>query len=537
MGEIRKFIDSGADFFDENPIMAMRNALQQHEVQVSSAIFTQNMVKEFGATSGKGMSAARFYKKMGLSEDVAPKNVNIPDSIVKDMQQTGMLFSKGSGIATLLAASSTINKIYRLGLTTPFPAFHVRNAIGDTLNQTYDGFKLGSQVRMKANVKFKLQAVVETSSDGRVKDVWNKLLAIGVRRTGAVAVELVDIISKQSTDNPFKKLLKHIAKKPLGETLSKVIPSGTDAATAIEDNAKIAHYFYAKGITAKDFKSDAWIKKALSDSGDVQAVQRTNKYLFDYGDITPFEKGVARESILFYTWLRKNIPLQIETALSNPKIAAHYYKFARPEFGELPEYLIPQGAIPLTKLGLDIKNKAISTTFMPINDLFAHFSIGDADPNFFAQMSTIASRGASLLAPIPKTAFELSTGVDAFTKRPLKNLTGLEFLGRRAPTSRLTRSLEDAIDLLSGKLDAVSFISTQITGIRVRPFSSVTAEIDAVKRAIKSSLPVGSTGEIVIPFSRKDKFGEPIDTEADRLLKLQSQVIRKLQKKRKFEKI
>jgi hypothetical protein len=45
---------------------------------------------------------------------------------------------------------------------------------------------------------------------------------------------------------------------------------------------------------------------------------RAKKFLFDYFDLTPFERKYMRRVMPFYTWMRKNIPLQFEELLKNP---------------------------------------------------------------------------------------------------------------------------------------------------------------------------------------------------------------------------
>lgn len=53
------------------------------------------------------------------------------------------------------------------------------------------------------------------------------------------------------------------------------------------------------------------------------------KYHFDYDDLSAFERGVLRRTIPFYTWTRKNFPLQLEMMVTNPKIYNRVYSLKR----------------------------------------------------------------------------------------------------------------------------------------------------------------------------------------------------------------
>lgn len=54
--------------------------------------------------------------------------------------------------------------------------------------------------------------------------------------------------------------------------------------------------------------------------GDVDAaIAAVNKYHFDYDDLSAVERSVMRRLVPFYTWTRKNLPLQIEMMARNPK--------------------------------------------------------------------------------------------------------------------------------------------------------------------------------------------------------------------------
>ena len=48
----------------------------------------------------------------------------------------------------------------------------------------------------------------------------------------------------------------------------------------------------------------------------VAAMKKVNEVLFDYGKVTDFEQGILRTAIPFYTFARKNTPLQIKNLLS-----------------------------------------------------------------------------------------------------------------------------------------------------------------------------------------------------------------------------
>lgn len=82
-----------------------------------------------------------------------------------------------------------------------------------------------------------------------------------------------------------------------------------------------------------------------------QAAVETKKYVFDYFDLTDFEKKVMKRIIPFYTWMRKNIPLQAYTLVTKPqKYRDIAWAGASLEGGETgwdekPEYIRDMGAL------------------------------------------------------------------------------------------------------------------------------------------------------------------------------------------------
>lgn len=82
-----------------------------------------------------------------------------------------------------------------------------------------------------------------------------------------------------------------------------LIQRGLAAGTTIENNARLAHY----------------LDKLDKGADSIEAALSVKKYLFDYGDITSFERDVMKRLFPFYIWSRKNIPLQLQELYKNPQ--------------------------------------------------------------------------------------------------------------------------------------------------------------------------------------------------------------------------
>jgi len=71
---------------------------------------------------------------------------------------------------------------------------------------------------------------------------------------------------------------------------------------AIENNSKMAHFLY----------------KLRTGSTPEEAAASVKKFLFDYGDLSDWERNIFRRTIPFYTWVRKNVPLMWGEILRQP---------------------------------------------------------------------------------------------------------------------------------------------------------------------------------------------------------------------------
>ena len=85
---------------------------------------------------------------------------------------------------------------------------------------------------------------------------------------------------------------------------------------AVENNSRLAHWLAKLGPEDVGEKFTAGDKGWNMNLDDAAASVR--KYLFDYTELTDFERTRMRAFIPFYTWMRKNIPLQIESLIRDP---------------------------------------------------------------------------------------------------------------------------------------------------------------------------------------------------------------------------
>ena len=61
-----------------------------------------------------------------------------------------------------------------------------------------------------------------------------------------------------------------------------------------------------------------WLNRMKKGDSPEAAALSAKRYLFDYAELTEFERDVMKLTLPFYTWMRKNVPLQITEMVRNP---------------------------------------------------------------------------------------------------------------------------------------------------------------------------------------------------------------------------
>lgn len=261
-----------------------------------------------------------------LSDDRAVR------ATVRAYDQVNNMFK---GLATVPVFAPLIQGAHFLGL-----GFHMRNMQGNIITNSLKGVTPIDYIRALSlqlrNATGKLSSL---SEDGR--------LLQAARREGVVGVDagLADLVGR--TQKSALRGLTPQTKAGRVLTLGKkaVFPGASGASigtgrvlgTMIEDNAKLAHFIHM-------------VHKGLSPSDAAISVKKT---LFDYEDLTEFERRVMKRIVPFYTYTRKNTPLQLAEMVQHPGLALGQGKVEAaitrdPTDDEaIPEYALQAGERPL----------------------------------------------------------------------------------------------------------------------------------------------------------------------------------------------
>jgi len=269
------------------------------------------------------------------------------------------------------------------------PGFHARNAASNLWTGAYkDGIgprQLANQLRAIEihawrNHPDKLIAV---TLDGKrvkksAKELYEMMRKAGAHTGGFEAAELLQPISQKALKLPARV--------------------GSAAGSAVENTARVASTLcdMEKGLTI------------------AQAAKRVNYFFLDYSDLTPVEAKI-RKLVPFYSWLKKNLSVQVHEFLTNPgkytifttKPLRALDKLPGEEAEYLPEWM--QQDLYINPMGA----KGAYGNPLMFNPNFPFQDLGKLG------VSPVKTAMESL-TPFAKVPFELALNTSSFTGRPLQ---------------------------------------------------------------------------------------------------------------------
>lgn len=352
-------------FFMKHPAYAVATRGLRSAKAVTSAQFLDDVGRTFGT---KAKKAPAHWQK--LPENVTRlnpslKGLKFDPEVAGEVLRTTKSYVNPESARGFVKMFDTVQNTWKRWTLAPFPKYHLRNMVGNTWNiylegstrprhfvkmqalQTYRKYKDAPRMGNFARAELAKIGVTPAQAD----DLIMQMEKTGVLGRGWYAADIETGIEKELTKGFLGKPLRTKLKKTVTGQIA--IEKGMALGSTIENNARGA----------------LWL--ARLDKGDdaLTAAGTMKKFLFDYGDLTAFEKQIMKRTMPFYTWTRKNVPLQAEFLWKQPQKFAPIaiplrarnaqdllrLKYARPDLYE--------------RLPIEYRRNADTVTYIPLEGL------------------------------------------------------------------------------------------------------------------------------------------------------------------------
>jgi hypothetical protein len=346
-----------------------------------------------------------------MAADQAPRNwVQLPikgfegkavhPEIARHVDMMNKTFESDAGLKNLTNILNNVQNIWKGLVTTSIP-FHLRNNLGNMYNNWLAGvvnpalYPMAAAAQKGTTAKFLINGV-EMSGD----DIMTAFRKQGLEGFGLYHGETTKTLLKTAEDKlgMTSRGLKNI--NPLNSEFAPVRGSRY-LGDKIETNAKLAHFIdkLQKGFTPEE------------------ASASVRKYLFDYSDLTEAEKKI-RGVIPFYTWTRKNLPVQLESLVKQPgkpnavtHLIDNMQNTSGMEEEGMPDWLRNDMAIPI--MVKDDGTQVYLSPNLPLANL--NMLLGGKD-----QLRDMAG----MITPLAKAPLELAMNRQFFSDQPVEKYEG-----------------------------------------------------------------------------------------------------------------
>jgi hypothetical protein len=310
------------------------------------------------------------------------------------------------------------------GLQLLSAGYHVRNAFGADFNRHVAGMSLPDISRYDAKAIKDLQVYDRkiipkvtageklTDKEQAIYDNVNDYLTSGLRDSSRYRNEFEEF------DRGFQLFEEKLGKREK-ENVSgaeKVIggaKKGFEAVTGasfklgtkVDDVKRYGMYQWAKANPGK-------YTEQFPGSSNPAAL-KVKEAMFDYQDLTNFERQFMKRLMPFYTFSRNNIPFQFKHLIMNPMAYSNTAKLINASYEA--NDIDPQDIPPHLRnsMALGTGENQLAKTYLPLTDI----------GNFGDPMSAL-SQAVSMTTPVAKLPIELATNFDTFRQQEIQKFDG-----------------------------------------------------------------------------------------------------------------
>lgn len=439
LGDIKQ---DGFEIFDDNLVTAWAARSLKNSKAVTMKDFLHDVASNFGveaefaspgfvkiSSEGLNKEATTILSTMGKESEmmyhpaVASYIEKFATSVVGD-----------DATMDFLKSYDKLQNFWKASVTSVWPAFHGRNALSNVLQNYLDiGLSamdprthvMSTQLIHAQRAMAKLQKeaiggsaqaqskIAEISTKKFFTDVtghtWTYGEIVQVAKNHNIAFTSRIVSSSDAAGGPEAIAEALFAAKTVKGKVGRALATpgriGQDVVgRTVEEQGRLVNF-----ITH------------LKETGDVtMASRQTKQFLFDYGNLTSFERNVMRRIIPFYTFTRKNLELQARALITTPgKIAAEVHGFET--LGEVisgGEQLTDEEREQLpdwVKSGMTILTKKNGSQV----NILRNFGTPLEAP--FQQMQANQLLGS--VSPLLRVPVELGASYNFFSGKPLSEVT------------------------------------------------------------------------------------------------------------------
>ena len=313
------------------------------------------MVVDDGSAAARAVGSRADYTSLRTPGGV----VFTPKEVAQEFRQTMEALSDDQWVRGLTELRRNWSQIWGSYATSPLIdgiGFHSRNATGNLMLNALAGVVNPLDYTRALNLQRKFARAGRAVSSGKSTwdTVWDDIgvseadraLIQGMQRENILGAGFFDDIAQGTSQ-------RGAVYEFLGN--NKMIRQGRALGNAVEDNARMAHY----------------ISKLEAPGGTPKSAARSvRKFLFDYSDLTDFERKLRHVS-RFYTFMRKNTGVQLWALAHVPGRVAQIEQASQTALGGFnsglglmqPEYSQERGDTIVNALGLGGTVSGIETPF------------------------------------------------------------------------------------------------------------------------------------------------------------------------------
>lgn len=288
----------GKEFFQSNPVVAYAQRGMASAKAISAKDFLDDIGKKFFVNAEDApirFQASTNPLLKGLK--AKPEVVRVVDQYIQSI--------KPDDLKLIVRGYDKVLNWWKAQVLIS-PSYHIRNMFSNFWNNWLAGVKnpvLYEKARKVQSGKA-LNKIIMTTDAGETLTRGQLLKEVKEHRVLGRGFYGADI--KEAMADKIGAISQR-AKKIGGWMPWKqdnvLFKTNRAVGSAIENNARVAHYLH---------------KRQIGMSVD-DAARSVKKFLFDYEDLSPTEQSIFKRILPFYTWTRKNIPLQLENFITQPE--------------------------------------------------------------------------------------------------------------------------------------------------------------------------------------------------------------------------